>query len=88
MQAEIERCGRAGRIFAFHICDWKTPTRDLLNDRGLMGEGCIDNPLLRGWVESAGFDGYHEVEIFSNDYWERNQEEYLKSIVDAYTHYC
>jgi len=84
LQVEIERCGRAGRIFAFHICDWKTPTRDLLNDRGLMGEGCIDIPLLRQWVEGAGFGGYHEVEIFSNQYWQLNQREYLKNIITAY----
>jgi len=28
LQAEIRRCGQAGRIFAFHICDWRTPTED------------------------------------------------------------
>ena len=41
LAAEIQRCGQAGWLFAFHVCDWKTPTEDLLNDRGLMGEGCI-----------------------------------------------
>jgi sugar phosphate isomerase/epimerase len=88
LRAVIERCGRAERIFAFHICDWKTPTRDLLNDRGLMGEGCIDIPLLRGWVEGAGFNGCHEVEIFSDHYWQMNQKEYLKKIITAYQRYC
>ena len=29
---ETERCGRSGRLFAFHVCDWKTPTEDLLLD--------------------------------------------------------
>lgn len=74
----------AGRIFAFHVCDWRTPTRDLLTDRGLMGEGCIDIPKIRGWVEQAGFDGFNEVEIFSTEYWALDQRAYLKKIVSAY----
>ncbi len=81
---QIARCGRAGRIFAFHVCDWRTPTEDLLNDRGLMGEGCIDVPQIRGWVEEQGFDGYIEVEIFSNRYWAMDQGDFLKMIQEAY----
>ena len=42
LETEIARAGAAGRLFSFHVCDWRTPTADLLNDRGLMGEGCID----------------------------------------------
>ena len=74
----------AGRIFAFHVCDWRTPTRDLLTDRGLMGEGCIDIPKIRGWIEEAGFDGFNEVEIFSTEYWALDQRAYLTKIVSAY----
>jgi len=81
---EIERCGKAGRIFAFHACDWRTPTEDLLNDRGLMGEGCINVPQIRGWVEENGFNGFVEVEIFSNRYWAMDQSEFLEKIKDAY----
>lgn len=84
LAAEIRRCGEAERIFAFHICDWRTPTEDLLNDRGLMGEGCIPIRQIRGWVEDAGFDGFNEVEIFSDRYWRGDQEEFLKQIVTAY----
>ena len=84
LQAEIARCGRAGRIFAFHVCDWRTPTEDLLNDRGLMGEGCIDIRRIRGWVEQAGFQGWIEVEIFSNRYWASDQHEFLAKIKQAY----
>jgi sugar phosphate isomerase/epimerase len=60
--------------FAFHICDWKTPTTDLLNDRGLMGEGCINIRQIRSWVENAGFNGFYEVEIFSNKYWQGTRQ--------------
>jgi len=75
------------KIFAFHICDWKTPTTDILNDRGLMGEGCIPIPRIRDWVENAGFNGFHEVEIFSNTYWAENQDEFLTKIINAYKKY-
>jgi sugar phosphate isomerase/epimerase len=84
LEAQIKRAGEAKRLFAFHVCDWKTPTTDLLNDRGLMGEGCIPIRQIREWVRKAGFDGFDEVEIFSNHYWSMDQAEYLRRIVDAY----
>lgn len=84
LQAQIKRCGQNGHIAAFHICDWKTPTIDLLNDRGLMGEGCIDIKQIRGWVEDAGFKGFYEVEIFSAAYWKEDQHEFLEKIKKAY----
>ena len=64
LQQQIARAGKA-RLLAFHVCDWLTPTTDLLNDRGMMGDGVIDIPRTRGWVEAQGFAGYSEVEIFS-----------------------
>jgi sugar phosphate isomerase/epimerase len=71
-------------LFAFHVCDWNTPTVDLLNDRCLMGEGCIPIREIRSWVEAAGFDGFNEVEIFSDRYWAWDQKEFLFRITDAY----
>ncbi len=87
LKAEIERCGAAGRIFAFHVCDWRVPTVDMLNDRGLMGDGCIDIPEIRGWVEDNGFDGFIEVEVFSTRYWTIQQCKFLDMIKDAYLKY-
>ena len=84
LEDEIALAGEQDRLFAFHICDWRSPTRDFLNDRTLMGEGCIDVPAIRGWVEAAGFDGYNEVEIFSDEYWSTDQSEYLDKIKKAY----
>lgn len=84
LEAEIARCGRMGKIFAFHVCDWRSPTVDLLNDRGLMGEGCIDIPRIRGWVEKAGFGGFVEVEIFSNRLWAMDQDLFLGMITKAW----
>lgn len=59
----------AHRIVAFHVCDWLVPTRDVLNDRGMMGDGVIDLPALRGLVEQAGYQGLVEAEIFSSENW-------------------
>lgn len=84
LEQEIARCGRMGRVFAYHVCDWRTPTVDLLNDRGLMGEGCIPLRQIRAWVEAAGFKGFNEVEVFSNRLWAMNQDDYLRDIVRAY----
>ena len=84
LQTEIMRCGRNDNLYAFHICDWKSPTEDMLLDRGLMGEGCINVPEIRGWVEEAGFKGMYEVEIFSNHYWDMDQDTFLDKIVKAY----
>jgi sugar phosphate isomerase/epimerase len=82
--SELQRCGEVGKLFSVHICDWRDRPEDMLNDRGLMGEGCIDVPRIRGWVESAGFRGFNEVEIFSNRYWAMDQDEFLARIVEAY----
>ncbi|MGN6765682.1 MAG: sugar phosphate isomerase/epimerase family protein, partial [Rhizobiaceae bacterium] len=53
LEDQIARAGQR-RLLAFHVCDWLTPTRDLLNDRGMMGDGVIDIPRIRGWVEGQG----------------------------------
>ena len=77
---EIARAGHAtpSRLLAYHICDWLVPTVDLLNDRGMMGDGVIDLPLMRRWLEDAGYRGMHEVEIFSaNNWWKRDPDEVL-----------
>jgi sugar phosphate isomerase/epimerase len=80
LKAEIERAANASpsRLLAFHICDWLVPTTDLLLDRGMMGDGVIDIPLVRSWMEACGYGGMHEVEIFSqNNWWKRDPDEVL-----------
>lgn len=84
LEQELLRCGRNGHLYAFHICDWMSPSTDFLNDRGLMGEGCIPVQKIRGWAESAGFNGFNEVEIFSDRWWARDQKEFLDRIVEQY----
>jgi sugar phosphate isomerase/epimerase len=84
LKKEIKRCGKNDHLFAFHICDWNSPTTDMLNDRGLMGDGCIPVNKIRSWVEATSFNGFYEVEIFSNKYWQQDQSQFLKKIIKAY----
>jgi sugar phosphate isomerase/epimerase len=73
---QVARAGR--RLFALHVCDWLVPTRDLLEDRGMMGDGVIDLRTFRAMAESAGYAGAVEVEIFSAlDWWRRPAAETL-----------
>ena len=88
LEKEIVRCGNNNNLLAFHICDWKSPTLDFLNDRGLMGEGCIPIRKIRSWIEATGFKGFNEVEIFSNEYWKMDQSLFLKNIITSYINYA
>ncbi len=70
-----------GRIFGLHVCDWLVPTRDLVFDRGMMGDGIIDLPRLRALAEAAGYDGMIDVEIFSAaDWWVRDPDDVLRIV--------
>jgi len=78
LASQIARAGRDNRILAFHVSDWLVPTRDLLLDRGMMGDGVIDLRGIRGMVEAAGYDGLIEVEIFSEEWWAKSGDEVLE----------
>ena len=49
-----------------------------------MGEGCIPVRQIRAWLEEAGFEGYYEVEIFSERLWAQDQKLYLEDIKKSY----
>ncbi len=78
--AQIERAGKA-RLLAFHVCDWLVPTKDILNDRGMMGDGVIDIRSLRAAVEAQGFTGYSEIEIFSDHWWDQPMDDVLRACI-------
>jgi sugar phosphate isomerase/epimerase len=89
LDAQIMRAGGGGRILAHHICDWLVPTRDLLLDRGMMGDGVIDLRSIRSLIESAGYHGPQEVEIFSaQNWWKRPGEEVLATCVERFLSTC
>jgi sugar phosphate isomerase/epimerase len=83
LESQIVRAG-ANRLLAYHICDWLVPTRDLLNDRGMMGDGIIELQKIRGWVEAAGYSGFAEVEIFSDRLWSLPADDVLDACVERY----
>jgi sugar phosphate isomerase/epimerase len=68
LDREIARA--AGRIFGFHLSDWILPLSDILNGRGLMGDGYIELADIAAMVEQAGYEGPIEVEIFNQDLWQ------------------
>jgi sugar phosphate isomerase/epimerase len=81
LEAEVARAGT--RICSFHVSDWLPDTQDLRLDRGMMGDGVIDLPALRRMVEGAGYDGYVEVEIFSQrNWWTKDPDEVIAVIKD------
>ena len=80
LMAGIARAGKE-RLLAYHVCDWLVPTRDLLNDRGMMGDGVADLKGLRSAVEAQGYAGFAEVEIFSESWWSRPLEEVLATCI-------
>ena len=83
MEKELERA--AGRIVSFHVCDWLMNTTDLRLDRGMMGDGVIDIRRIRRLVEAAGYDGYREVEIFSErNWWRRDPDEVVAIAKERY----
>ncbi|ACP23244.1 putative endonuclease (plasmid) [Sinorhizobium fredii NGR234] len=86
---QIARAGRMKAILAHHICDWLVPTRDMLTDRGMMGDGVIDLKGIRRHVEAAGFFGAQEVEIFSaENWWKRPAEEVIATCVERFRTCC
>ncbi len=83
LMGQIARAGK-DRLLAFHVCDWLVPTKDILNDRGMMGDGVIDISSVRAAVEAQGYAGYSEIEIFSNEWWGRPMDEVLRTCIERH----
>ena len=80
---QIARAGT--RIVAYHVCDWLVPTKDMLLDRGMPGDGAIDLRGIRKMVEATGYRGHCDVEIFSaHDWWKREPSEVLRVCLERY----
>ena len=56
----------AHRIVGVHVNDWREPTRGWA-DRVLPGDGRADVPAILASLERAGWDGYYDLEIFSDN---------------------
>ncbi|UGA45321.1 sugar phosphate isomerase/epimerase [Bradyrhizobium quebecense] len=83
LKSQIARAGK-DRLLAFHVCDWLVPTKDILNDRGMMGDGVIDIKSVRAMVEAQGFAGYSEIEVFSNDWWTKPMDAVLTTCIERH----
>jgi sugar phosphate isomerase/epimerase len=89
IRPQIARAGHNKQILAHHICDWLIPTRDLLLDRGMMGDGVIDLKQFRADIEDAGFHGPQEVEIFSSEnWWKRPGQDVIATCIERFHKIC
>jgi sugar phosphate isomerase/epimerase len=64
LEADLE--AHADRIVGVHVCDVREPTRSFA-DRLLPGDGVADVPRQLGLLDRAGWDGFYELEIFSDN---------------------
>ena len=80
---EIE-CAR-GQILGFHVNDWIVPLPDILNGRGMMGDGVIDLKGIYNAVTATGYDGPIEVEIFNRALWNESGEIVVKRVIERFS---
>ncbi|MGB9752302.1 MAG: xylose isomerase [Roseiflexus castenholzii] len=78
----IQRCGR--RTVAYHVSDWIVPLPDVLNGRGMMGDGVIELRSLREAVDAAGYRGFIEVEIFNEAIWNMPGDQVVSLMCERY----
>jgi sugar phosphate isomerase/epimerase len=73
------------RILSYQVSDWILPlAADVLLARGMMGDGQIDLRAMRVAVESAGYTGDIEVEIFNQGIWDADPDLVLDTVVRRY----
>jgi sugar phosphate isomerase/epimerase len=53
-------------VYGVHVDDWRDPTRSWC-DRVMPGDGIADTAGLLGVLHAGGYDGWLELEIFSDD---------------------
>ena len=53
-------------IAGVHVNDWRQPTRGWA-DRVLPGDGAADLPAILGVLEGVGWDGFYDLEVFSDN---------------------
>jgi sugar phosphate isomerase/epimerase len=83
---EIARLGN--RIAGFHTNDWLVPVKNVLMNRGMMGDGVIELRRIRGEVERAGYLGPIEVEIFNETLWERSVDDLVRTTAERFVEFA
>lgn len=89
--ADIDRY--ADRFVGVHVADWREPSRGWA-DRVLPGDGVADLPAIFGALDRAGWDGFYDLEIFSDNgtfgnawpdsLWDRPPEEIVRAGREAF----
>jgi sugar phosphate isomerase/epimerase len=64
LESDLE--AHSDRIVGVHVCDVREPTRSFA-DRLLPGDGVADVARQLGLLDRAGWDGFYELEIFSDN---------------------
>lgn len=64
IEKELGEC--ADRLVGVQLSDYRNPTRGPI-DRVLPGDGVIDTRGVFRVLDQAGFDGWYDVEVFSDD---------------------
>ena len=72
----IERC--RGRIAGVHLCDWRATTRSILNERTIPGDGIAPVKGICHAIEEAGWTGFWDIEIFSEEHWAEDYDDLLR----------
>lgn len=80
---QIERA--RGRIVGFHVSDWPVPLPGILMGRAMMGDGVIELRRLRQAVDTAGYSGPIEVEIFNDEIWKNADDGLLERMQQRFT---
>ncbi len=63
----LEELPRYAHLLAgVHVNDWREPTRGWA-DRVLPGSGAADLPAILGVLEEVGWEGFYDLEIFSDN---------------------
>jgi sugar phosphate isomerase/epimerase len=63
----LEEISRHARLIAgVHVNDWREPTRGWA-DRVLPGDGAADLPAILGVLDDVGWEGFYDLEIFSDN---------------------
>jgi sugar phosphate isomerase/epimerase len=92
----LEEIPRYAHLIAgVHVGDWREPTRGWA-DRVLPGDGAADLPAILGVLESVGWAGFYDLEIFSDNgafgnaypdsLWDLEAAELARRGREAFTH--
>lgn len=87
--AAIARAGASGRIHTFQLADWITPLpQGVLTGRGQIGDGAIDMREWKSYVETAGYTGPIEVELFNDELWAGDGRELLAQTAQRFVEHA